>query len=522
MAAHREIEIKLEVDPGVAIPDLSGLPGVAAVELLPAFELEAVYVDTPDLRLARSRITLRRRTGGPDAGWHLKLPVSADERTELQVPFDEAAGATADGATSDGAAPGDVPAELVNAVRVRVREAALGPVAVLRTRRTVRNLRDAAGKILAEVADDVVTSRAPAGGEVHLDSWREWEVELVEGDRALLAAARELLRGAGAVTPAASSKLARALGPRLAAPPAAKGARVLDPGSAGAVLTEYLRAQRDALLGQDPRVRRDAPDSVHQMRVATRRLRSALATYRTLLVREHGEAVRVELGWIAALLGEARDAEVGRERFAELIAAEPADLVLGAVAQRLDSGRAQAYRSAHARVLEALDSDRYFRLLDSLDALVDRPPLTRPSREKAAKVLPGLVRRDWDRLAHAYQAAWLVPAGPLREQLLHEARKAAKRARYAGEVVTATVGRPALRFARATKKLADLLGHHHDSAELRAVLVAEGAQADLDGESAFTYGRLHALEQAHADRIEEQLPALWESVSARRRRRWMR
>ncbi|QTE28267.1 CYTH and CHAD domain-containing protein [Pengzhenrongella sicca] len=504
---HREIEIKREVSAEVAMPELSGLPGVTAVETLEAVALEAVYLDTPDLRLATAGLTLRRRTGGPDAGWHLKLPVAADERTEIQVPL----------------GPDDepVPRELAAAVRARVRAAPLAEVAVLRTRRTVHLLRDADGRVLAEVADDVVTSRAPGDGEVRLDAWREWEVELAGGDRALLAAALTLVEAAGA-TAGSPSKLARALGPRLVAARRDAGyAAPTDPRSAGAVLTAYLRGRRDELLAQDPRVRRDEPDSVHQMRVATRRLRSALATGRTLLAGEPAAQVRAELSWVAGLLGAARDAEVGRARFAELLAQEPAELVLGPVAERLDADRADAYAGALGAVHAALDSDRYLGLLDALDALVAEPPLTKAARARASTALPRLVRRDWNRLARAFRAASLAGPGPDREHLLHEARKAAKRARHAGELVAPSAGKPALRFARATKKLADLLGLHHDSVEVRSVLRRVGEQADLAGEPTFTYGRLHALEQARAEGIEERLPALWDTVSARRRRRWL-
>lgn len=202
MATQREIESKLEVSVDLVLPDLAGLPGVTSVDGPEVFELEAVYVDTTDLRLAQAGMTLRRRTGGSDAGWHLKIPVSVDERTEIQAPL--------------GPVDGQVPGELLAVVRSQVGDAQLGPVVLLHTRRSVRRLHDASGRVLAEVADDVVTSRAPGSGEV-LDQWREWEVELVEGDRALLAAVVELLKGAGATASGWSSKLARALGDRLTA-----------------------------------------------------------------------------------------------------------------------------------------------------------------------------------------------------------------------------------------------------------------------------------------------------------------
>ena len=195
---------------------------------------------------------------------------------------------------------------------------------------------------------------------------------------------------------------------------------------------------------------------------------------------------------------------------------------MGGVGPRLEADRAGAYRTAHREVLAALESDRYFRLLDVLDTLVDDPPLAAAARKPARTVLATFVRRDSRRLARAYQAARTAPAGPQHDEHLHEARKAAKRARYAAEAVVPAVGRPAERFARAAKELQTLLGDHHDSVELRRVLRRVGAEAEAAGESGFTYGRLHALEQARAEHLENQLPAVWARFEARRRRRWLR
>jgi len=510
VAAHQEIEVKLEVPPDAVLPDLAVLPGVAAVEAPREFTLESVYLDTPDLRLARARMTLRRRTGGPDEGWHLKLQVSPDERTEFRAPL---------GSGGDG----QVPAELAAAVRARVREAPLAPVVVLNTRRTVHRVLDVGGRVLAEVADDTVTSRFPEAEDEVADAWREWEVELVEGDRDLLQPAVKLLRGAGGAVPGWPSKLARALGDRLTAAnaDADEDRGRVKVGSAGAVLGDHLRTQRDALLARDPQARRDEPDAVHQMRVATRQLRSTLATFRPLLAREASEVVRVELGWLGEALGAARDAEVMRDLLAVHLTQAPAGLVGDVVTQRLDADRTQALTAARELLTQALDSARYFRLLDALDALVDAPPWTKAAARTAARALPPLVRRDWKRLARAYDAARQSAPGPRREALLHETRKAAKRARYAAEATVPVVGRPAAKFARAAKDLQTLLGDHHDCVVLRDLLAQMGAQADVEGKNAFIYGRLYALEQARAEHLETQLPAAWKRVSAKRRRRWL-
>src|SRR4051794_21534138 len=203
---HVEVEQKFDVSPDFVLPDLCAVDGVAAVEAPEERELEAVYHDTADLRLARGRVTMRRRTGGPDAGWHVKLPAAAGARRELHSPLGRA---------------GRVPPKAVAApVRGIVRSAPLGPVAMLRTRRLVTLLRAADGRVLAEVADDTVTGTAlsAAPGEpAAVQVWRELEVELVDGDEPLLGAVGERLIEAGARPSPSPSKLSRVLAERLAA-----------------------------------------------------------------------------------------------------------------------------------------------------------------------------------------------------------------------------------------------------------------------------------------------------------------
>src|ERR1700733_5397951 len=191
---HLETELKFDVSLDFVVPDLSGVVGASGVTEPEVRLLTASYFDTADLRLAAAKITLRRRTGGPDAGWHLKLPKSAGTRRELQVPLD--ASATA------------VPAQLGSLVSDQVGDEPLQVVAVLETHRTVRNITGPGGAILAEVADDQVTGRVP-GREP--DTWREIEVELVSGSPEVLAAARSRLTAAGARPSDSPSKLARVL-----------------------------------------------------------------------------------------------------------------------------------------------------------------------------------------------------------------------------------------------------------------------------------------------------------------------
>jgi inorganic triphosphatase YgiF len=193
---HVETERKYEVGLGFVMPDLNGIADGVTVTAPEVELLAANYYDTASLRLARAKITLRRRTGGHDAGWHLKLPVSAGTRRELQVPL-------GDGNTA-------VPAQLTSLVSEWIRGEPLEVVAVLETHRTVRRLIGAGGEDLAEVADDEVTGRIP--GRKEPAAWRELEVELVTGGPEILHAAGSRLTAAGAWPSSSASKLSRLLG----------------------------------------------------------------------------------------------------------------------------------------------------------------------------------------------------------------------------------------------------------------------------------------------------------------------
>src|ERR1700712_3838720 len=149
---HLEIETKLEIGAGTALPELAGRRSLATVGLAAAagpvvHELDAVYFDTVELDLLRSKLTLRHRTGGDDAGWHLKLPAVAGARTEIGLPLEAA---HRDPLTAR------VPAALADLVQGAARGRELQPVARIRNRRTVRRLLDAGGVAMGEVGDDQV------------------------------------------------------------------------------------------------------------------------------------------------------------------------------------------------------------------------------------------------------------------------------------------------------------------------------------------------------------------------------
>jgi inorganic triphosphatase YgiF len=202
---HLETEQKYDADPDFVLPDLSGLEGRTKATGPRRYYLSATYFDTEGLDLIRNRITLRRRAGGTDEGWHLKLPVRTDTRQELHAPLGESATGSIEG----------VPARLAAQVEDITAGRPLHPIAILDTERTVVTLTDHAGRPLAEIADDRVTATRldQAGSEPLI--WREIEVEALTEDpgvAGLLEATGQALRQAGARRSAPASKLGRLLG----------------------------------------------------------------------------------------------------------------------------------------------------------------------------------------------------------------------------------------------------------------------------------------------------------------------
>ncbi len=199
---HLETEQKYDADAGFAVPELGSLPGLSGRRPDPKrYYLSATYFDTEDLDLNQHRITLRRRVGGTDEGWHLKRPVRKDTRQELHAPLDEG---------SDGAVPARLTAQVEDITAGRQ----LRPIAILDTERTVVTLSGKSGKALVEVADDLVTATRFGGPGEEPVAWREIEVEVItagpEATR-MLETVGQVLREAGAKPSSSGSKLARLL-----------------------------------------------------------------------------------------------------------------------------------------------------------------------------------------------------------------------------------------------------------------------------------------------------------------------
>ncbi|GIG30442.1 CYTH and CHAD domain-containing protein [Cellulomonas marina] len=530
-----ERERTYDVGHGGDLPDLAALAAEAVPDLperlrevvtgarveTDRYALRTVYLDTEDLRLATAGITLRRREGGADDGWHVKLPASTgasrdsssrgggdgneQTRTEVHRPL-----------TDDE----DPPAELLRLVRARTGTAPVRPVVRLAVDRHVRRLVAADGTVLVELADDrvaAVRGGAEPGDADEPRAWREAELELVDGDPALADALDVRLRAAGLLPAAQPSKLARALdlrplrrradggpGQRRDGVERDRPRRLRRRSPAGDVLVAHLAEQLETLRGHDPYVRLGAPGAVHDARVAVRRLRSALRTHRRLLRDDAVAGLQDELAWLGDALGGARDAEVLRERFGRV---EPdasgggQDADAPALAA-LDAALAQETADARAALAEALDDDRYRALLDRLDALVAEPPLRGRARRRADRALPPLVEAEIGRTMARLDRARRAAPGDARDDALHAARRAAKRLRYAAEAGAPALGAPGRRVARRAHALQRVLGDQHDAVVARQRLAALASRSRTPRGTAFALGRLHAEEGHRAAAAE--------------------
>jgi CHAD domain-containing protein len=185
--------------------------------------------------------------------------------------------------------------------------------------------------------------------------------------------------------------------------------------------------------------------------------------------------------------------------------------VMGKVGGYIDTHLRSVYKKARVEALAALESERYFRLLDSLDELIADPPLTGDER-KAAKQLPEILDHDYKRMRKAVRRMEAAADDTERDHELHEVRKAAKRLRYAGESAEPVLGAEATALAGRAEQVQEVLGDHQDSVVARGLLRQLAVEVHLSGGNAFTYGRLHAAEEVRGERSYQEFLELWPSL----------
>lgn len=477
-----------------ALPSLADLPDVASVSGPHTFRLEAHYFDTEELALGRSGITLRRRTGGDDDGWHLKLPVKG-AREEIHAPL--------------GRTTHTPPIALRRIVQGVVRDVPLGHVGTVSTERTTASLLDADDALLAEICDDrVVATRLRAGGEEE-HAWREWEVEVHDARPRLTKALRKRVRGAGAEPSSGTSKFRRLmqLDRRRASDLPGLGTRATEQ----ELLSRHLTELVGELHRLDPASRADLPDAVHQVRLVVRRLRSALRTFDACFDTEVTTPVSDELRWIGDVLGRPRDLEVLQSHLGALVMEQEPRLIRGRPGTWITSRLRAQRRAAHQDVLAAMTSDRYFSLVDSLDAWTSAPPWSDRADRRASKSLPTVLHREWRRVEKAVEKA--DAAGEIdRPELLHRVRKKAKRVRYAAEALEPVMGAEARDMARRAKLVQHSLGTHHDSVVAIERVLDLAASAQAEGRDNLTFGVLVARLESELAEHDRAFRRTWKQA----------
>ncbi len=441
----------------------------------------STYFDTADRRMFRRGVTLRRRVEHGRSQWQLRLP---QENGRLEVEAD------------GGPVP---PIEIYELLTAYLGGRKLGPAATMRTRRQGVRVRNGHGE--ADVSADQVVILE---GAHEVDAFEELEVELIVGDDTLLHALERRLHDAGARDGGTEVELERALGsmPRVAEERPARDAPPLEH------LLFQIRTQYEAIVRNDPGVRLAVdPEAVHDMRVATRRLRAMLRAAADMVEPEWSEPLRDELKWLAGELGPLRDADV----FLEYLRAETSgfqgDDRTGA--DRLVELVEEDRRAAHARAIAALRGERYLALLQELERAARAPHV-----RSAEVALEGIARTEFRKLRDEARRI----SADSSDHEVHALRIRGKRARYAAELAETAVGKRARRFLEHAKRFQDVVGEHQD-----AVVAEEHLRqlAERGGyEAAFATGRLAEQQRIRRVRARAELEDAWAELDRAGRHAW--
>ena len=476
MRTYAEREEKFDVDQDWSMPELSALVPDGGSLVRGVRDLDSTYFDTVDAGLRVFGVTLRRRIGGSEAGWQLKVP-HGTSRTELQ----------------SGSRSKSVPKALAEAAKGLLAGDSVAPVATVVTTRKTYRIVDGDGRLVMEIADDAVHS-VPADSELPVRRWRQVEVEPgPAGTEKSLKKSGKLLRDAGAESSASRNKLDQALG----GPPVSRdqsGIRA-GSGSVGELVGSYLAEQCQVLASNDVALRTEV-NVVHRTRVAARRLRSTLRVFDDVFDASAAGELDEELVWYADLLGQVRDRDVLGSRLADLFAALPSEQVHDQIEDEIRATLHHERDSAYQRLRVGMDAERYQRLVRLLRGWRTAPPFTDAASSDRAKVLTYVdqARRQADKR--------LRKAGDSVDKL-HRARKSMKRLRYAAELA-GPADSTLSDMVRNAEHLQTVLGNHQDTI-VAADFFTKAAAATTSTGSAFTYGVLVAHELAAAASIRAEL-----------------
>ncbi len=534
----REHELKFTPAPSFELPSLTDLEHGVRAGQPEELRLQAFYFDTDDLRLSRAGASLRYRS---DDGWTVKLPVARGDaltRDEIPVAGD----------------PGVPPPEALDLVRAIVRRAPLQLAARLTTLRRRTRLHDQTGRVVVEVVDDEVSV---LDGMRLAARFRELEVEIAaDAPSGFVESVVAALRAAGAGAPTPIPKIVRALGPRAMEPPDFGVEIAVE--DASSLVRRSISDALARLVTHDPGVRIGTdPEAVHQARVATRRLRSDLRTFKPIVDQDWAARLRDELHWLGTHLGAVRDLDVMTARLVErLRTLPPRDQDPG---HRVLAHLAATREETRNELVDAMRSERYVALLDDLfdaaqapvlvghhpeaaddpsaalddatdgdtrdrdaadpssdDTSDDQSVAVDPRRDDAVDAAD-LVRRRWKHLRDAVDALGEYPE----DHALHEVRILAKRARYASEAVVPIEGKKAARFAKALATVQDRLGEHQDAVVAQQWLHDAAASFETDPTAAFVAGELAGGEHEAAMAARAAWPRTWRAARQPKLRRWL-
>jgi CHAD domain-containing protein len=472
-----EREIKLAIDSGFRLPTLPGTP-------LPRRLLTSTYYDTPQYDLAHAGITLRHRVERGKQAWQLKLPLMND-RQEIELIDHQPL----------------PPTSFRDLLFLYLRHRRLVPVATLRVWRA--GVRVRLDKI--DIADVTIDQVSVVKDGVVLDRFRELEIEQLGVDDVPLQDLEHQLRRAGAEDHDGRPKLFRALSLSAPSPEPlpTQDAPVID--HVKRALARHLRW----LLAHDPGARLGRePESLHQMRVATRQLRVVLRTARPLLLPAWADSLHDELRWLSQLLGPARDLDVQlayfREESTALDARDRRPLTL--FIAHLEAQRT----NLQDVLLSELKSKRYLDLIRRLQQATHDPTVI-----ETTVTLHQLAARTFNKLRKVIRQAGSSPSSAT----IHEIRIKTKRARYAAELAATVVGKQAIRFIKKARVVQDVLGMHQDAIQAEAHVRAFLKQSS-NVRAAFVAGRMVERLRTRRAKASMEMPTLWEGLLKRGDQAW--
>jgi len=477
VSSKLEREIKLAVDDHFRLPSLPGTP-------LPRRRLTSTYYDTAQYDLAHAEITLRHRVERGKQAWQLKLPLMKD-RQEIELVDRESL----------------PPTMFRDLLFLHLGQRELLPVATLRVWRA--GIRVHMDRI--PVADVTIDQVSLMKDGAVLQRFRELEIEQVNGKDGALADLERQLRQAGAEGHDGRPKLFRALSLVApgAEPPPASDAPVM--AHVKWVLARHVRW----LLAHDPGTRLGRePESLHQMRVATRQLRAVLRATRPLLVPEWANSLREELRWLGQLLGPARDLDVQvayfREESARLEARDRRPLT--PFIAHLETQR----NNAQEVLLNELKSERYLDLIRRLQQAAQVPTVV-----ESTLTLRDLAKQEFTKLRKAIRLAGQAP----NNATIHRTRIKTKRARYAAELAEPTVGKPATRFISKARVVQDVLGMHQDAIQAE-VHIRSFLKQSTSVRAAFVAGRMVERQRLRREKARKKMPRILRGLVKRGEKAW--